>query len=215
MSQADNGLHGDLTSFIEVQLGGIGQPHLERHLPLLDVLEHARKAFVIDLGIVQVAAATRPAEELSDEACVIDRVWIKTIPLLEDLKRPRLQRTLVPVLERPLVRLPVLRGLRLLNGILFFHPIHVPFRIRVDAVDGAGHATHEEVVIDVQLLPLKQGGHELGSSEDLLVASGVLVNLCHDPDPLKINLRRRAPELFFQSIDPCIIGLDLCCGTLL
>ena len=44
MSQADNGLHGDETSFIEVELGGIRQPHLEGHLPLLDFLDHARKA---------------------------------------------------------------------------------------------------------------------------------------------------------------------------
>ena len=45
--------------------------------------------------------------------------------------------------------------------------------------------------------PLKQGGHEFGPADDLLVAGGILVHLMHDPDPLKIDLSRGAPELFF------------------
>ena len=204
MSQADNRPHDDETCLVEVQLGGVRQPHIEGHLPLLDFLDHAGKTLVIDPGVVQVASATRPAEELSDETGVIDRSRIKTIPLLKNLERPGPQRTLFPVIKRPLVCLPVFRGLRLLNGVLFLHPIHVPFRIRVDAIDGTRHASHEEVVVDVQLLPLQQGCHEFGSTEDLLVASGVLVHLGHDPDPLKIDLLRSAPELLFQPVDPVL-----------
>ena len=34
-----------------------------------------------------------------------------------------------------------------------------------------------------------------------------LVDLLHDPDPLEINLSRRAPELFLQPIDPGLVGL--------
>ena len=188
MSQADNGPHDDEAGFIEVELGGIRQPHVEGRLPLLDLLDHAGKPIVVNPGVVKVASATRPVKETNDEAGIIGRVRIKTILLFEDLKRAGLQRTLVPVIERPLVCLPVFRGLRLLNGLLFLHPIHVPFRIRVDAVDGARHAAHEEVVVDVELLPLKQGCHELGPTDDLLVACGGLVNLLHDPDPLKIDL---------------------------
>ncbi len=177
MSQVDNGLHGDEACFVKVQLGGIRQTHIEGLLPLLDLFDHAGKAFVIDPGVVQVASATRPVKETHDETGVKGRGRIESIPLLEDLKRARLQRTFFPVIERPLVRFPVLRGLRLLNRILFLHPIHVPFRIRVDAVDGARHAAHEEIVVDVQLFPLKQGCHEFGPADDLLVANGVFVHL--------------------------------------
>ena len=73
----------------------------------------------------------------------------------------------------------------------------------------------KQVVVDVELFPLQQGGHELGSTHDILVALSSRVNLLHDPDPLKIDLGRSAPELFFQPVDPCFIGLDLSCGTLL
>lgn len=38
------------------------------------------------------------------------------------------------------------------------------------------------------------------------------VTFRHNPDPLKINFRRRTPELFFQPIDPFLIGFDPCCG---
>ncbi len=215
MSQADNGPHDDEAGFIEVELAGIGQAHVEGRLPLLDLLDHGGQPMVVNPGVVQVAAATRPVKETDDKAGIIARVRIETILLLEDLQRAGLQRTLVPVIERPLVYPLVLRVLALLNGIIVLHPIDVPFRIRVDAVDGAGHAAHEEVVVDVELLPLQQGGHELGATHDILVALSGRVNLLHDPDPLKINLSRRAPELFFQPIDPCLVGLDPPCGTLL
>ena len=69
--------------------------------------------------------------------------------------------------------------------------------------------------LDVQLLSIQQGSHELGASEDLLIAGSVLVDLRHHPDPLEINLLRSAPELFFQPIDPCVIDRDSSRGTLL
>ena len=190
MSQADNGPHDDEAGFIEVELAGIGQAHVEGRLSLLDLLDHGGQPMVVNPGVVQVAAATRPVKETDDKAGIIARFRIETILLLEDLQRAGLQSTLFPVIERPLVYPLVLRVLALLNGIVVFHPIHVPFRIRVDAVDGAGHAAHEEVFVDVELLPLQQGGHELGSTHDILVALRLRVNLLHDPDPLKINLSR-------------------------
>ena len=208
MSQADNGPHDDEAGFIEVELAGIGQAHVEGRLTLLDLFDHGGQPMVVDPGVVQVAAATRPVKETDDKAGIIARFRIEPILLLEDLQRAGLQSTLVPVIERPLVHSLVLRVLALLNGIVVFHPIDVPFRIRVDAIDGAGHAAHEEVVVDVELLPLQQGGHELGSTHDILVALRLRVNLLHDPDPLKINLGRGAPELFFQTVDPCFVGLD-------
>ena len=64
---------------------------------------------VVDPGVVQVAAATRPVEETDDEAGVIARFRIEPILLLEDLQRAGLQRTLVPVIERPLVH-PLVLG---------------------------------------------------------------------------------------------------------
>ena len=214
MRQADDGLHDDERSLVEVELGGVRKPHLEGHLALLDLLDHARETFPVDPGVVQVASPARPAEEVDDQTGVIRGTRIEAVPLLEDLERPGLQRTLLPVLERPLVRLPVLRGRRLLDGVLRLHPIHVPFRIRVDAVDGTRHATHEEVVVDVQLLPLQQGRHELGSADDLLVAGSVLVHLGHDANALEVDLLRRAPELLLEPIDARLVGRDAACGTL-
>ena len=52
----------------------------------------------------------------------------------------------------------------------------------------ARHAAHKEVVVDIQLFPLQQGGEEFGPAEDLLITGGVLVNLGHDPDPLEIDI---------------------------
>ena len=198
---------------IEVQLGSIGQPHLKGRLSLLDLLDHGSQSMVVNPGVVQVAAAARPVKETDDKARIIGRAWIKSILLFEDLQRAGLQRALVPVIERPLVYPLVFRILALLNGIVFFHPIDVPFRIRVDAIDGAGHAAHKAVVVDVELFPLQQGGHELGATHDILVALSVRVNLLHDPDPLEIDLRFGAPELFFQSVDTCLVGFYLSCGT--
>ena len=131
--QPDDGLHRDQAGLVEVELRCVRQPHVEGLLPLLDLLDHAGQALVVDPGVVQVAAATRPGHELRDEAGLVDRVRIKAVLLDEDLVGPRPQRPLVPVLERPLVRLAVFRGLRLLDGLLFLHPLDVPFRIRVDA----------------------------------------------------------------------------------
>ena len=185
MRQAHNGPHDDEAGFIEVELAGIGQAHVEGRLPLLDLLDHGGQTMVVNPGVVQVAAATRPVKEADDVAGCIGRDRIKTVLLLEDLERAWLQCALFPVIERPLVDPLVLRVLALLNGVVVLHPIHVPFRIRVDAVDGAGHAAHEEVVVDVELLPLQQGGHELGSTHDVLVALSGRVDLLHDPDPLE------------------------------
>jgi len=49
---------------------------------------------------------------------------------------------------------------------------------------------------------------------DLLVAGSIPVNLCHNPDPLKIDFLRVTHVLFFQPIDPIVIGLDATRGTL-
>ncbi len=62
MSQADNGPHYDEAGFIEVQLAGIGQAHVEGRLSLLDLLDHGGQPMVVNPGVVQVAAATRPVE---------------------------------------------------------------------------------------------------------------------------------------------------------
>ena len=215
MRQADDGPHDDEAGFIEVELAGVGQAHVEGRLTLLDLLDHGGQAMVVDPGVVQVAAATRPVEEADDEAGVVAGFRIEPVLLLEDLQRAGLQRPLFPVVERPLVHPLVLRVLALLDGVVVLHPIDVPFRIRVDAVDGAGHAAHEEVVVDVELLPLQQGGHELGATHDVLVALSGRVDLLHDPDPLEIDLSGRAPELFLQPVDPCGIGLHAAGGALL
>ncbi len=205
--QPDDRPHRDEAGLVEVELGGVRQPHVEGLLPLLDLLDHAGEALVVDPRVVQVAAAARPGHELRDEARLVDGVRIEAVLLDEDLVGPRPQRPLVPVLERPLVRLPVFRGLRLLDGLLFLHPLHVPFRIRVDGVDAARHAADDEVLVDVQLLPLDQLGEELGPADDLLVAGGALVDLRHDPDPLAVDLLGRAHVLLLQPVDP--IGIDL------
>ena len=213
--EADNGPHQDEAGFIEVHLAGIGQAHFQGRLPFLDFLDHGGQPMVVNPGVVQVAAATRPVEETDDKAGIIARLRIETIFLLEDLQRARLQCALFPVIEGPLVDPLVLRVLALLNGVVVLHPIHVPFRIRVDAVDGAGHAPYKEIVIDVELFPFQQGGHELGATHDILVALSGRVNLLHDPDPLEINLGRSASELFFQPINPCSIGFyTTCCSCL-
>jgi hypothetical protein len=43
------------------------------------------------------------------------------------------------------------------DGVLFLHPVHVPLRERVHGVDAARHGAHEEVVVNVELLPLQHG----------------------------------------------------------
>ena len=43
---------------------------------------------------------------------------------------------------------------------------------------------------------------ELGPADDLLVAGGALVDLRHDPDPLVVDLLRRAHVLRLQAVDP-------------
>ncbi len=214
MRQSHDGPHDDEAGFIEVELAGIGQAHLEGSLAFFDLLDHGGESVVVDPRVVQVAAATRPVEEADDEAGVIARFRVETVLLLEDLQRAGFQGALFPVVECPLVDPPVLRVLALLDGVVVLHPVDVPLRVGVDAVDGAGHAAHEAVVVDVELFPLQQGGHELGATHDVLVALSRRVHLLHDPDPLEIDLRRGRPELFFQPIDPVFVDLDTACRAL-
>ena len=103
MSQPDNGPHQDEAGFIKIELAGIGQPHVEGRLSLLDLLDHGGQPMIVDPGVVQVAAATRPVEETDDKAGVIARFRIEPILLLEDLQRAGLQRALFPVIKGPLV----------------------------------------------------------------------------------------------------------------
>ena len=68
---------------------------------------------------------------------------------------------------------------------------------------------HKEVVIDVNPLAFHHGFHQHGAPDDLLVADGLLVHVTHDNVPLVIDLPGYGPELLFQGIDPCVIGVDL------
>ena len=132
VSQANKGPHDNETGFIEGELVGIRQPHLEGRLSLLDLFDHAGKPIPVHPGIVQVAAATGPVKETNDIAGSIGRARIKTILPFEDLKRAGLQRPLVPVFERPFVRLAVFRGLRTSQRYspLSSNPLAIPDRCR-------------------------------------------------------------------------------------
>jgi len=45
--------------------------------------------------------------------------------------------------------------------------------------------SHEEVVVDVELLPLQHGRQQLGTADDLRISGGVFVHVRHDPDTLE------------------------------
>ncbi len=169
---------------------------------------------MIHHGVVQIAATTRPGSEVHEQPGLNGYVRIVAELLLEDLVTPGLEPALLPVLEHPLVRCPIFRGLGVSDNIIFLHPRDAPLRIGIDPIELTRHAADEEVVIDVEPLVIKQVGQELCSLDDLLVPGGLLVDSLHEHNTLIVDRQRRAQVQSFQPIGPLVIDLDTARGAI-
>ena len=203
MGIADRRPHHDEGCLIEVELGEVRHPHLEGHLPLLHLLDHAGKALAVNPRVVQVATAGRPVMERGDQAGVVTGFRVVAKALLKDGFGAEFHPTRAPVVDRPLVRRLVFRRRRVFDRLLLDHPIHLPFGIGVERVEFACHGADKEVVVDIQFLALQDGSQEFGALEERMIARGFFVHLAHDPDSLEVEILRSAPAAV-PSVGRCV-----------
>ncbi len=151
--------------------------------------------------------------ERGNESGVVTDFGVVSKALLKDGFGAEFHPTRAPVVDRPLVRRLVFRRRRVFDRLFLDHPVHLPFGIGVERVLFACHGTDEEVVVDIQFLALQDGGQELGSLEERIIACGFFVNLAHDLDSLEVEILRSAPEQFLQRINALVIRRNPCCRT--